>query len=76
MSDKVFPTPADDDTLEVNAADGVDNGHASHGGAVFDPTLLESIVGEMLDADTIRRLREVSGDDMERGERRRTGNTP
>ncbi len=33
----------------------------------FDAATLEGIVAEKLDADAIRRLREASGDNMERG---------
>lgn len=79
----VDDSPAPDTTLtaetslpdEVNALEETESGPASEGGkangngsdADFDVSLLESFVGEPLPLSTIERLKELSGNNVERG---------
>jgi hypothetical protein len=46
---------------------------ATAGSSGFDADLLESLVGEKLEQDVVQRLRELSGDNIERGRIGRLG---
>lgn len=78
------PVPSTDVTLETNDAtgspplssdDGAMNSSALReaspsGQAGFDEDLLETFIGEKVSRETVQRLRDMAGGDMERGTRR------
>lgn len=57
----------DDGLRDRGLQTGTDNVSATNGGAGFDMALFESVTGDSLDRDGIRRLHEASGGNLERG---------
>jgi hypothetical protein len=63
------PSPAAPTSFNTNSSSNSSSNNDSRNDTAFDYTTITAIIGEELSRDILRRLRDVSGGNMERGEK-------